>query len=98
NVDHCALQVDLRGAHAETMAAFTVNPPEQNSEGTVRTIASIDGREYSFGRVRITHPHIGAHTLMPTAEVKVVRADIRKKGERLGYIPGAGDDVPESLQ
>src|SRR5438876_11051067 len=35
---------------------------------------------------------------MPTAEVKVVRADIRKKGERLGYIPGGGDDVPESLQ
>src|SRR5205814_9474528 len=80
------------------MAAFTVKPPEHNSEGTVRAIASIDGREYSFGRVRITYPHIGVHTLMPTAEVKVVRTDIRKKGERLGYIPGAGDDVPESLR
>ena len=29
---------------------------------------------------------------------KLVRADIRKKGDRIGYIPGAGDDVPESLQ
>jgi hypothetical protein len=35
---------------------------------------------------------------MPPAEVKLVRADIRKKGDRIGYIPGAGDDVPESLQ
>src|SRR5947209_12316805 len=34
---------------------------------------------------------------MPTAEAKLVRADIRKKGDRIGYIPGAGDDVPESL-
>jgi hypothetical protein len=48
--------------------------------------------------VRISYPHIGVHTLMPAAEVKVVRADIRKKGERIGYIAGAGDDVPESLQ
>src|SRR5207248_1411510 len=81
------------------------NPPHlpmeitlQVSEGRLRAIASIDGREYAFGRVRISYPHIGVHTLMPAAEVKVVRADIRKKGERIGYIPGAGDDVPESLQ
>jgi LmbE family N-acetylglucosaminyl deacetylase len=98
HVDPAAVQVDLKGANAETVAAFTVKPPEQNSEGTLRAIASIDGREYSFGHVRISYPHIGVHILMPRAEVKVVRADIRKKGERIGYISGAGDDVPESLQ
>ena len=98
HVDPAAVQIDLKGANAETVAAFTVKPPEQDSEGTLRAIASIDGREYSFGRVRISYPHIGVHILMPRAEVKVVRADIRKKGERIGYIPGAGDDVPESLQ
>src|SRR5436309_14423334 len=35
---------------------------------------------------------------MPPAEARLVRADIREKGERIGYIPGAGDDVPESLE
>jgi hypothetical protein len=35
---------------------------------------------------------------MPPAEARVVRADIREKGDRIGYIPGAGDDVPESLR
>jgi LmbE family N-acetylglucosaminyl deacetylase len=98
HVDPAAVQIDLKGANAEAVAAFTVKPPEQDSEGTLRAIASIDGREYSFERERISYPHIGVHTLMPRAEVKVVRADIQKKGERLGYIPGAGDDVPESLQ
>jgi LmbE family N-acetylglucosaminyl deacetylase len=97
-VEPTAVPIDLKGADAEIVAAFTVKPPEQNSEGTLRAIASIDGREYSFGRVRISYPHIGVHILMPAAEVKVVRADIRRKGERIGYIPGAGDDVPESLQ
>jgi hypothetical protein len=37
-------------------------------------------------------------TLMPPAQAKLVRADIRKKGDRIGYIPGAGDDIPESLR
>ena len=97
-VNPATVQIDLKGANAEAVAAFTVKPAEQDSEGTLRAIASIDGREYSFGRVRISYPHIGVHTLMPAAEVKVVRTDIRKKGERIGYVPGAGDDVPESLQ
>ena len=35
---------------------------------------------------------------MPPAEAKLVRADIRQKGELIGYIPGAGDDVPQSLR
>jgi hypothetical protein len=97
-IDPASLPIDLKAADAETVATFTVKPPEQNSEGTLRAIVSIDGRDYSFERVRISYPHIGLHTLMPPAEAKLVRADIRKKGDRIGYIPGAGDDVPESLR
>jgi LmbE family N-acetylglucosaminyl deacetylase len=93
-----SLPIDLKGADAETIATFTVQPPDQNSEGTLRAVVSIDGRDYSLERVRISYPHIGVHTLMPPAEARLVRADIREKGDRVGYIPGAGDDVPESLQ
>jgi LmbE family N-acetylglucosaminyl deacetylase len=93
-----SLPIDLKGAGAETMATFTVKPPEQNTEGALRAIVSIDGRDYSFDRVRISYPHIGVQTLMPPAEARLVRADIREKGDRIGYIPGAGDDVPESLE
>src|SRR5207248_7503750 len=94
HVDPAAVQLDLKGANAETMAAFTVKPPEQNSEGTLRAIASVEGREYSFGHVRISYPHMGLHILMPAAEVKHVRADIRKQGERIVSILDAGDAVP----
>jgi LmbE family N-acetylglucosaminyl deacetylase len=97
-VSPASIRVDLKAANAEMMATFSVKPPDQNSEGTLRAIVSIDGRDYSLGRVRISYPHIGVQTLMPPAEAKLVRADIRKKGDRIGYIPGAGDDVPESLR
>ena len=93
-----SIPIDLKAADAEMAATFTVKPPDQDSEGTLRAVVSIDGRDYSLGRVRISYPHIGVHTLMPPAEARLVRADIREKGERIGYIPGAGDDVPESLQ
>jgi len=97
-VDPTAVPIDLKGANAETTAAFTVKPPDPNSEGMLRAIVSIGGRDYSFERVRISYPHIGVQTLMPPAEVRLVRADIHKKGDWIGYIPGAGDDVPESLE
>src|SRR5437667_12751500 len=80
------------------VATFSVKPPTQNGEGTLRAIVSIDGRDYSLERVRISYPHIGVQTLMPPPQATLVRADILKKGERIGYIPGAGDDVPESLR
>jgi len=97
-VSPASIPVDLKAANAETVATFSVKPPDQNSEGTLRAIVSMDGHDYSLGRVRISYPHIGVQTLMPPAEAKLVRADIRKKGDRIGYIPGAGDDVPESLR
>src|SRR5207244_1271074 len=97
-VSPAVVPIDLKAADAETVATFTVKPPNQNNEGTLRAIVLIDGRDYSFERVRISYPHIGDQTLMPMAEAKLVRADIRKKGDRIGYIPGAGDDVPESLR
>ena len=92
-----SVPIDLKAADAEMVATFTIKPPDQNSEGTLRAIVPMDGRDYSFERVRISYPHIGVQTLMPSAEAKLVRADIRKKGDRIGYIPGAGDEVPESL-
>src|SRR4029077_1954996 len=96
-VSPAAIPIDLKAANAEMAATFSVKPPNQNGEGTSRAIVSIDGRDYSLERVRISYPHIGVLTLMPPAQAKLVRADIRKKGDRIGYIPGAGDDIPESL-
>ena len=96
-VSPASIRVDLKAADAEMVATFSVKPPTKNGQGALRAIVSIDGRDNSLERVRISYAHIGVETLMPPAQAKLVRADIRKKGERIGYIPGAGDDVPESL-
>ncbi|MFL6589016.1 MAG: PIG-L family deacetylase [Chthoniobacterales bacterium] len=97
-IDPASFPVDLKGADAESFATFTVQSPPDRGEGSLRAIVNVGGRDYSFARERISYQHIGDYTLMPSAEAKVVRADIRKKGELIGYIPGAGDDIPQSLQ
>ena len=97
-MEPASVPVDLNAAEAEAFATFTIHPPAAAGEGTLRAVVTVDGRDYSFARERISYQHIGVHTLMPPAEAKIVRADIKKKGEHIGYIPGAGDDIPQSLQ
>jgi len=97
-IQPASVPLEMRAADAESFATFTINPPPNPGEGTLRAIVKVDGQDYSFARERISYQHIGVHTLMPPAEAKIVRADIKKRGELIGYIPGAGDDIPQSLQ
>ena len=97
-IEPASASVELPAADAESFATFTIHPPANPGEGTLRAVVTVDGRDHSFARERISYQHIGVHTLMPPAEAKIVRADIKKKGELIGYIPGAGDDIPQSLQ
>jgi hypothetical protein len=97
-VEPASVAVDLAAADNESYASFTVHAPPNPGEGTLRAIVKVDGRDYSFAREKISYQHIGTHLLMPPADARIVRADIKKKGDLIGYIPGAGDDIPQSLQ
>jgi hypothetical protein len=97
-MEPASVPVDLKAADAESFVTFTIHPPANPGEGTLRAVVTVDGRDYSFARERISYQHIGVQTLMPPAEARLVRADIKKKGELIGYIAGAGDDIPQSLQ
>jgi hypothetical protein len=90
--------VDLKAADDEAISEFTVTPPAVSGQGTLRAVVLTGGKEFSFSREQIAYPHIGSQTLMPPADAKLVRADIRKRGELIGYIPGAGDEIPQSLE
>src|SRR5256714_2526111 len=97
-IEPSSVAVDLPAAENESFSTFTIHPPASAGEATLRAIVNTDGHDYSFARERISYQHIGTHILMPPAEAKIVRADIQTKGHLIGYIPGAGDDIPQSLQ
>jgi LmbE family N-acetylglucosaminyl deacetylase len=93
-----SVPIELKSAEAEKDVTFTVKPPNESQEGKLSAIVSTGAGEFSHSRVRISYPHIGVHVLMPAAESKLVRADIKTRGHLIGYIPGAGDDIPAALE
>jgi LmbE family N-acetylglucosaminyl deacetylase len=93
-----SIPVDLKAPNENMFAEFTVIPPATSGTGTLAAVVATGDKEFSFAREQIAYPHIGVHLLMPAAEAKVVRTDIRKTGQRIGYLAGAGDEVPQCLQ
>ncbi len=77
---------------------FQVTPPAGESTVVMRAVASIGGREVSSGMQEISYPHIPVQVLFPPAEAKLVRCDVRVEARRIGYIMGAGDEVPDALR
>jgi LmbE family N-acetylglucosaminyl deacetylase len=77
---------------------FTVTPPKSQSEGLLSPMVNIDGNFYTKELVEIDYSHIPFQTIYLPSASKIVRLDIEKRGTNIGYIEGAGDVVPESLQ
>jgi LmbE family N-acetylglucosaminyl deacetylase len=77
---------------------FQLTPPEGASTGTMGATAIVDGKELSRGILVINYEHIPRQTWFPKAETRVVHVDLKRKGQRIGYVMGAGDEVPNSIQ
>jgi LmbE family N-acetylglucosaminyl deacetylase len=78
--------------------SFVVTPPQADSTATLRAVATVSGREIGSGVQLISYPHIPDQTLLLPANVKLVRSDIRVGARRIGYIAGAGDEMPDALR
>ncbi|MDP5105546.1 MAG: PIG-L family deacetylase [Polaribacter sp.] len=77
---------------------FLVSPPKNQSEGTMKVIATSEGKTYTKEKIEINYNHIPKQTVLLNSEAKVVRLNIEKSGNYIGYINGAGDAIPESLR
>ncbi|WKD86311.1 Mycothiol S-conjugate amidase [Polaribacter huanghezhanensis] len=77
---------------------FMVTPPVNQSEGILKSIATIDGKIYNKELIEINYNHIPKQSVLLNSEAKVVRLNIQKNGNYIGYITGAGDEIPESLR
>ena len=77
---------------------FTVTPPAKNQEVVVSAVATVDGKNYDKSIRTIAYHHIPSQTLFPNAEAKLAKIDVRTTAKNIGYIAGAGDDVPAALR
>jgi LmbE family N-acetylglucosaminyl deacetylase len=77
---------------------FTITPPARESSGELRAVARINGVEVRHDMRIIDYEHIPAQTVFNESRAAVVRVDARVLARRVGYVMGAGDDVPAALR
>jgi len=91
-------KISIKNKGEEQTLVFTVIPPKTQSEAIISPIVRVGDKEYTKELIEIEYDHIPAQTVLLPSESKIVRLNIKKKGENIAYIQGAGDVVPESLQ
>lgn len=93
------LDVKLSVRDEELTRSFMVTPATQEGTFRIKGVVDIDKKgSFDFGIQNISYDHIPTQTLMPKAEIKAVRINLKKEGHVIGYVRGAGDDVPAALR
>ena len=91
----------LKSKDEEQTVTFQLRPLGGAAEGKaeLRAVATVGGQPYSRGIQTIAYPHIPTQTLFPEAKAPLVRLRVaRGHTQSIGYLMGAGDQVPEALR
>jgi len=88
--------IDKKGE--EKTFVFTVTPPTSQAQGVLKPLVQVGSQYFDKELIIIDYDHIPYQSILMSSEVKIVRLDIQKKGQNIGYINGAGDAIPESLK
>ena len=97
-VEPANYDVNLENKGEEASFSFQLYPPNDQEENFIVPLVKIGEEGYSDRIVKIDYEHVPLQTVAMDASVKVVKLDIKKEGEDIAYIMGAGDKVPESLR
>lgn len=97
-IDPKKLDLTFTKPGEEQIVSLTVRPPKQQSVDQLSVSITVNGETTSHSFQEIAYDHIPTQTLFSPAESRLVRVDLQKKGEKIGYIMGSGDEVPIALE
>ena len=82
----------------ELTLRFELQPPSTPSSGFVTALLTVGDESLTQSMKIIEYPHISTQVVFPKAEMRVERTDVRVLSNRIGYVMGSGDRVPEALE
>lgn len=97
-VSPASLPFELGAPGDEKVFQFSLLPPDQSSQGFVKPVLQIGNKTYDRELITIAYDHIPTQTVLMPARLQVVRLEVQKAGQHIGYIMGAGDAIPENLE
>jgi len=87
----------LKVAGEKARLSFTVTASVQPGTVGITADATVNAEKVVTDRYEIGYAHIPLQLLQPTARVTAVSLDLAIRGRKVGYLPGAGDEVGECL-
>ncbi len=97
-VEPASRPFDAPDASQQLSASFDLVPPANPSRGAIHAAAVMGGKEIASGMRVISYPHFPPQIVFPAPESELVRAPIQIMVHRIGYVMGAGDQVPDALR
>ncbi len=88
----------IKSKSEEQTFRFQLFPPKEQSEGMLIPQVKIGDKVYDKEIVSIAYEHIPTQTILRSARARIVMLDLRKSGTQVGYLMGAGDEVPAGLR
>ncbi len=88
----------LAKKESESEVEFTVTPDSGAVSGELTAEATVGGEIFRSTLKHIDHDHIPYQPLLVNAASNALKMDLKKKGNSVGYIMGAGDEVPKALR
>ena len=77
---------------------FTVTAPSELTAARLGASIRVHGARFDNERIELHYAHIPFQLLQPAAAMKAVSLDLATRGRRVGYLPGAGDEVAAGLE
>ncbi len=91
--------VSIQKRGEEAKIDFMLYPASQGEGSfTMGAQVELNGIIYDRAVETIEYDHIPYQTLLPKAKSSLVRVGLKKQGQVIGYIAGAGDEIPAALR
>ncbi|PRY34134.1 GlcNAc-PI de-N-acetylase [Spirosoma oryzae] len=82
----------------EQRLSFQLTPLADAQNGQLQAEMTTNDGTFTSGLRVIAYKHIPTQTLFPPATAKLVKLNVTVTAKNIGYIVGAGDEVPAALQ
>jgi LmbE family N-acetylglucosaminyl deacetylase len=92
------IPIEIASKNETKNVTFTVYPSKNTTTiTTLSALVEIDGQLLDRKLTTLHYPHIPKQTILMPSTAKAVTLDLKIKGKNIGYIMGAGDEIPNHL-
>ena len=97
-VEPASIPFSITSKGSEQRGTFQITPTAQAQNGKLQAVMTTQTGTFTTGLRQIAYKHIPTQTLFPPSEAKLVKLDVKVTAKNIGYIIGAGDEVPAALE